>query len=76
MGKRRGYRPQIVWFGFFARNGYGEKVVLKKLLSESEDDQEKRSLQTGYPYGLFQDLLLNGARAGKRGRACNGPCTL
>ena len=38
-GKRRGYRPQIVWFGYFAKNWHGEKVVIKKLLSE--DDQEK-----------------------------------
>ena len=36
---KKGYWLQISWFGFFARNGHGEKVVLKMLLSE--DDQEK-----------------------------------
>lgn len=34
------------------------------------------SLRTGSPFGLFQDLLLNGARAGERGRVYNGPCTI
>ena len=67
---------------------YSVEEVLEMAFAGDEDHlgmSSDNSLQAGSPYGLFRDLLSNGARSkdsggkgwwGETGRACNDPCTI